>query len=297
LIGQSSSRHCLVEALERRQLLAGDFNTGFALPYILDFNRPKAGITDRDGMGTGFTYVQPNRAGDEYQPRLIDEKVGAGILRLYTNGTADAGSNFEGDDTLVNILTTRFSAASKPFWVHARVNGPIPQIDQDFEEGGILFGPDQDNYVKLVAASNGGKQGLQFLDEEKYKAGFRHELSTTKVYDIGSFNSIATLDLFMSGNPDTGQVFALYSVNDGPITQLPVTLQLRPDKAAAFFSSAGFAGVIAQNKNNAGGIDVTFEKFQIRRGLLGQTQQTPTGEISTGSRRLFNDVRWNRSRK
>src|SRR5690242_263340 len=103
-----SSRFCaaasvrsMMEALEDRRMLAGDPTAGYALPVVFDFNRSKPGLVDRDGSGIGFTYVQPNKNGDEYQPRLIDEKIGAGILRLYTTGTSDAGSNFEKDNSLV----------------------------------------------------------------------------------------------------------------------------------------------------------------------------------------------------
>ena len=96
------SRAVICEQLEDRRLLAGDPLAGYALPVTLDFNRAKPGIADRDGTQMGFTYVQPNRNGDEYQPSLIDMKIGAGVLRLYTTGTANSGSNFEGDNTLVN---------------------------------------------------------------------------------------------------------------------------------------------------------------------------------------------------
>jgi hypothetical protein len=49
---------------------------------------------------------------------------------------------------------------------------------------------------------------------------------------------------------------------------------------------------MAQQKNNGGGIDVTFDKFQVRRGTLsGDTNPTPSGMIVTATRRFFNDVR------
>ena len=50
-----------IEALERRQLFAGDFNAGYALPMLLEFNKNSIGLLDRDGVGTGFTWVQPNK--------------------------------------------------------------------------------------------------------------------------------------------------------------------------------------------------------------------------------------------
>src|SRR6187551_1389338 len=82
------------EALENRQLLAGDPLAGFPLPFQLDFNRPKQGLLDRDGSGTGFTYAIPNAAGDEYNPGAIDLRMGAGILRIYSSGNATTGGMF-----------------------------------------------------------------------------------------------------------------------------------------------------------------------------------------------------------
>ena len=193
----------LLEQLETRRLFAGDPTAGYALPVTFDFNRSKPGLVDRDGTGIGFTYVQPNRTGDEYQPRLIDEKVGAGILRLYTTGTANAGSNFEGDNTLVNALATTFAASSKPWVISTRILGPLTEITQPEEEGGILFGPDEDNYVKLVVSASGGKTGLQFFDEQKFSTGYKHSLPMT-VYNIGTLSTITTLDLYLAGDPKTG---------------------------------------------------------------------------------------------
>jgi hypothetical protein len=289
LLGQSS--RVVIESLESRRLLAGDFNAGYALPMLLEFNKNSIGLLDRDGVGTGFTWAQPNKTNTEYQPRLIDVKFGAGILRLYTNGTSSAGSNFDNDNTLVNILQTRFAASSKPWVVAARILGPIPQIDQPHEQGGIIFGPDQDNYVKLVAAAENGQVGLQFVDEQKSGSTFTHAL-TDQIFNIGSFSAISTLDLFFSGDPNTGVIRALYRVNNGTVKELASKLTLTGTAKGKFFSNAGFAGIMAQNKNDAGGIDVTFDQFLIKRGVLtGEIQQQPNGKITTAGRRVFNDVR------
>ena len=231
----------LIESLEQRRLLAGDFNAGAALPYTLDFNRSRDGVLDRDGSGTGFTWVQPNRDGTELDHTKMDLKIGVGILRLYSTG-----NNFEASNTLRNALTVRYAASSRPWVISARINGPIPQIDADGEQGGIIFGPDQDNYVKLVVTKTPQGQGLQFLDEQIFKTGYRHQLPQT-ITGIGSFDSIQTLDLYMSGDPDTGVVRALYRVNSGPVIELANALTLTGDKKGAFFSSAGFAGVMARS--------------------------------------------------
>jgi len=176
----------ILETLERRQLLAGDFDAGFALPYVLDFNRSKTGLLDRDGSGTGFTWAQPNVSGTEYSAGRINLKIGIGVLHLYATDDNANTTNFNGENTLKNILTTRFSASSKAFVISARLNGPFPQLTAADEQGGIMFGPDQDNYVKLVIGNNGTTKGLQFLDEQKFKTGFRHQLPQQS-YTIDSF--------------------------------------------------------------------------------------------------------------
>src|SRR5438093_11938396 len=103
--GCCTARRAVVESLESRTLFAGDFNAGVALPYQLDFNRSRAGVVDRDGSGTGFTWVQPNRDGTELDTSKMDLRIGAGFLRLLSVGT-----NYDATNTLKNALTVRYSA-------------------------------------------------------------------------------------------------------------------------------------------------------------------------------------------
>jgi hypothetical protein len=273
----------VVEALEQRRLLAGDFNAGFALPYNLDFSTAAGGIQDSDGSGTGFTWVQPNFDHDEHQPDKMDLRPGAGVLRLNSVGT-----NFEENNSLVNALMVRYAASSRPFVISARVIGPIAQIDENGEQGGILFGPDQDNYVKLVAIKTGQGVGLQFLDDQRFRSAFRHQLSEN-IVNIGSFANIETLDLSMAGDPDTGAVRGFYSVNGGPVVQMPGVLRPRGDKRGAFFNNAGFAGIMAAQGASTSGIDFTFDSFGLRRGIL-RAGPAGSGAIDFPSK-VFNDVR------
>ena len=98
--------------------MAGDASVVQSLPFSLEFDVPRPGtIADKDGEGTGFTWVQPNTAGAEYQPALIDLRPSEGILYLTTTGTAAAGGPYEGDNTLVNALQTQFNAATGSFTI------------------------------------------------------------------------------------------------------------------------------------------------------------------------------------
>src|SRR3982751_3041810 len=55
----------VIECLEGRRLLAGDFSIVHTLPYALEFSGQAGGIKDAGGLGTGFSFVQVNRLGNE----------------------------------------------------------------------------------------------------------------------------------------------------------------------------------------------------------------------------------------
>jgi len=44
-------------------------------------------VLDKDGQGTGFTRVQANTAGNQYQPNLLDLDTANGVLNITTTGT------------------------------------------------------------------------------------------------------------------------------------------------------------------------------------------------------------------
>jgi hypothetical protein len=287
---RSAIRPVVLESLEQRRLLAGDFNAGVALPYQLDFNRSKTGILDRDGSGTGFTWVQPNNLANEYSPAKINLKIGVGLIRMYATDDNANTTNLNGTNNLENVLTTRFAASSKAFVISTRINGPWPQLTDATQQGGIIFGPDQDNYVKLTLGSNGSSVGLQFLDEQKFKTGYKHSLSSN-LTNIGSLSAVSTLDLYLSCDPATGIVRALYRINSGAVIELPQQLTLKDDKRAAFFSNAGFAGLMVQNDNTGHGIEMAFDQFGLKRGVLNGSTSSSNGTISVPSRKIFNDVK------
>ena len=232
----------VVEALEARQLLSA--STIQTLPFSLDFSSDRGEIADKDGQGTGFTIVQTNKLGTQYQPALIDLDTANGVLNLTTTGTSTAGSNSNNDNTLVNGLETLFNATTSGFKITTRLPGPLSQITSPSEQAGIMFGPDQDNFIKLVAISQPSGQVIQFADEESSNGTtFTHQVSQT--LSIGSFASISTLDLQLVGDAATGTVSAYYSLNGGAFTKLSKTVTLTGTFKNNFFTSAGTAGIIA----------------------------------------------------
>ncbi|MEA2711462.1 MAG: large repetitive protein, partial [Phycisphaerales bacterium] len=165
LAGLQSAWMPIVEQLEERRFFAVD--TVQTLPFVLSFNTDHGDLLDKDGQGTGFTRVQANNAGNQYQASLIDLDVAAGVLKLTTSGSSTTGSNTDGQNSLINALETQFNATTSGFKISARLLGPLSYISQPAQQAGIFFGPDQDNYVKLSAIAQNGNTYIQFMDEQK----------------------------------------------------------------------------------------------------------------------------------
>ncbi|HYO10740.1 MAG TPA: choice-of-anchor D domain-containing protein [Tepidisphaeraceae bacterium] len=254
----------VVEQLEKRALMAA--STVQTLPFILDFNNAVGNdVLDKDGQGTGFTRVQANKNGNEYRPDLIDLDTAAGVLKLTTTGTSTAGSNTNNDNTLVNALETQFNATTSGFKITARLKGPLSYIDTPSEQAGITFGPDQDNFIKLVAISQPGGQLIQFGDET-YTGGSTYGHQVNQTVSPGSFAGISALDLQLVGDATTGTVTAYYAVNGGAFVKLSRTVTLSGSIKSNFFSGAGRAGIIAASKNDAGPETMSFDSFRIDAG-------------------------------
>ena len=118
--------------------------------------------------------------------RAIDLNPADGVLHLTTTGTSTAGGPLEGDNTLVNGLQTQFNAQ------HRRVHHPhAPRRPARLhrrtpsEQGGIIFGPDQDNYVKLVAVAQPGRHvpAVHRRAEGRRQPTYTHQISSAHVAD------------------------------------------------------------------------------------------------------------------
>src|SRR3954469_9380233 len=96
----------IIEMLEGRRMLSS--STVQSLPFLLDFSTDRGELLDKDGEGTGFTRVQANNLGTEYQPTLIDLDTAGGVLKMTTSGSSTSGTNSTADNTMVNGLETQF---------------------------------------------------------------------------------------------------------------------------------------------------------------------------------------------
>ncbi len=79
-------------------------------------------LADKDGEGTGFTYVQPKGNGDQYDPSRINLDLTSGNLVL----TATQGSNTSAN-TLKNALQVGIDA-TQTFTVTTRLKNPSANL-------------------------------------------------------------------------------------------------------------------------------------------------------------------------
>lgn len=244
--------------LEPRQLMA------VSLPFRLDFASDQGGVLDKDGQGTGFTQIQVNKLGSQYVPTAIDLNTTAGTLAITATGNATNGSNSGTDNTLTDALETTFDATTSGFTITARLIGPLGYIKDAYEQAGIYFGPDQDNWVKLVATKLNEGQFIQFRDEINGANGTIVDANSR--VNVGSFANISTLDLRLVGDGTTGVISAYYSINGQIFTKVAWSITVAADKRASFFNSNGVSGLIVSNKNNLAPITATFDSFEITAG-------------------------------
>lgn len=90
-----------------------------------------------------------------------------------------------------------------------------------------MFGPDQDNYIKLVAiAQSGGTLGLQFYSENK---GVGTTIGPT--VPISSPSTLQSLELRLLPDPQAGTVQAayraIYPTSDTGLVILPNSVALK----------------------------------------------------------------------
>lgn len=225
---------------------------------ILEFSSPVPGtILDKDGQGTGFTTVQGNKAGNQKVPSLIDLKAGSLAL------TATKGTSVGGINTLKNALQVGLNS-NQTFTVSTRVKDPLLDLTTA-SQAGIFFGPDDDNYVKLVAAKS-GNNGLRIqLFREVNGASSSVDLATVP----GSAN-IRTLDLYLTGDTERNTFSAAYRINSdtGARLTLDQNFRLPQNQAARFFGNAttARAGILSYTEQ-AQNVPITFYSFGIAQNV------------------------------
>ena len=203
-------------------------------------------------VGVAFPYDATNGTGNSPAFDLTFEEddlssgtipSNAGFTGLMTDGETSLEDLWDPDavaldDGVLQIRATRGDPLAEPteerppqrnafqfgvsppegqFTAHVRLPEPFSDLDslQNFQSLGLFIGTgDQDNYVKLVA----GSQGIELLGEVEQNREFRSRAPQELL-------GLEGVDLYLTVDPAAATVTASYTVTDGGETGEPVLFE------------------------------------------------------------------------
>jgi len=229
------------------------------LPYTLDFSSDQGKIQDTNGVGTGFTYVDPPTNGTGYIPANLQVDQAAGVL----NVTTTAGLAFKTSNSQDNALGVGIDAPSQVTRIETTLDS-MPTASNHNEQAGLWFGNDEDNYLKLVAIDTPTGTRIQFLMEVN---GESVDNQSSPFIDLDGHN----LSLSLVADPTTQRVAATYQVDAGA----PVSFE--QDQAPGEFFSLDaaridpnigtdtFAGILASHRGGTTPLVYRFDRFSVTK--------------------------------
>ncbi|WP_341936704.1 Kelch repeat-containing protein [Marinimicrobium sp. C2-29] len=227
------------------------------LPYILEFEEGAGGVLDLFGQGMGFTYVLPSSKVDSYLQDNVELNLGAGVLDITsTKGILHLDVNNQ-----INPLGVGFAGPNQITKITTTLNNPHPGTG-NYEQAGLWFGYNEDNYVKLVYNSFLADPVVEFAYEQN---GVWTKSTARKVGDLSG----SRLELELIANPSTRAVDAYYLINGGFRTHVD-NIIVEPEFFS--FDAAGidpeigtrsFTGIMTTNRHGPAPITYEFERFAV----------------------------------
>ena len=239
-------------------------------PYQLDFGSDAGKVADANLVGTGFTMIDPATKGDGYLPSNVMVDTQAGTLNLTTTSGISSGSTNSQD----NALGVGIDAPDQISVLTTTLLNP-PAGTGKYEQAGLWFGLDEDNYVKLIVRSTAQGTDIQYLFEQ---GGVQKNAIAKSVLDVSQ--SAVTLQL--RADPATKGITGSYSIDGGDLVRVGI---FRPP--GEFFSSdaAGidprigtrtFGGILATHRNGSAPLTYAFDDFT----LVSESSSGPSGSSS-----------------
>jgi glucose/arabinose dehydrogenase len=240
-------------------LIAGGSSASAApIPTVLDFSAPVAGtVGDKDGEGTGFESVQANKNGPGHLPANLD-LTGGQLLLTSTAGDTGRTVNTQANALQVTVTPTN------GYTVSALIDGPLP-VTTPFQSAGIFVGPDQDNYVKLVA----GVGGTAEAPVPRFQLATETGAVLSQVNVPAGIDSADAIQLLLTVGPD-GAV-AASAIVDG------VTTPVGDTSLPGLGSGGDEAGIVSTNAGTgATPFTAKFDNFAVMAQGLFPGGGTPT---------------------
>jgi large repetitive protein len=227
------------------------------LPYVLDFDGDAGRLLDRNGVGTGFSWIEPTTNGDGYRPELLEVDEDAGVFRITTT----AGIASRDNNSLDNGIGVGVDAPSQRTVVRTTLTD-VPGGTGSFEQAGLYWSNDEDNYLKFVVQSSPRGPRVEALLELDGQA----VENTTKVIPTLPGSDI---ELRLFADPGSRSIQASYSLNGGVSQNLATFVvpgELFSFDAAGTDPTIGtrtFAGIFASHRSGPEPMVYTFEEFSV----------------------------------
>jgi hypothetical protein len=220
------------------------------LPHSLDFDEDHGGIRDGNGVGTGFTYIDPPDAGGGYVPDALEVAGGALTIRTHS------GIQWQEANALVNGLGVGIPSRGEVITARTTLLDS-PRGSRRYEQAGLWLGSDQDNYVKLVLTSPPTRFRLEFTMEIR---GRKVAIHRSTLPGSGSEG----VSLLLRRDTRRNTVGAWYATGSQPFTELG-TFSGTTDlgRVEPTPGVQGFAGIFATHRRATSGLTYRFDDFSL----------------------------------
>ncbi len=234
---------------------------------VLEFDRAYPGtLADAQAETVGFPDTMHNETDNDqvapttsYSAALLDiDTSGTGSLAVTTSAGLPNGS----DNTQVNTLCLPFDArGGGRFAVTTTINGPITNLTTANQQAGVLFGPNQDDYAKLLLIGQSGAPRIQYYAEQN-GSGANQGSSIA----IANPSDVTAVKLNLIGDPAAGTVKASYEIvrtgGSGGEVVISNVVTLSGTRRYRFFDRRAL-GCIVNSHSGASAVTAEFERFGV----------------------------------
>ncbi|WP_265991427.1 putative Ig domain-containing protein [Larkinella insperata] len=251
---------------------ANGLSTNLPIEYNLFNNDPGTGL-----FGLGFTGLMlPKVTGINYLD-LFDEDnlVAGGAVGAFSVVEATAGDPFQAVNTQENGFQFGVNTNSTPgpFRVQTRLLGPFfnNRTPQYHQSQGLYIGVgDQDNYVKVALAADGGTGGIEVVYES-------NGVASSVTYNLPGGLPSGSLDLFLSVNKSTGRVQPRYAKDGGALTDLGSSIAVSGPLLEAIQGVRALAVGIVCTSLNSTPFTATWDLIKVTSEAITNTAPVLTG--------------------
>jgi fibronectin type 3 domain-containing protein len=269
---------------------------------VIEFDATEGGLHGSGDVDTGFTMVQPSTSDPAYYLPQNITVAGGALTIAPTNGIAYLVNGPTGGDVNKNkqdnTLGVGVDSAGKALRLSTVVT--VPGNAEGSAQGGLWFGPDDDNYLKLVVAGNSSTGRQIQLSREIAGATDTTAPTADQVTlqtNTGTITGTTKVTLNLDVDAVAGQARASYQIGTGAVTNLgQVALPANFADGSLIDDSVpvtGFGGVFATKRNMAESaiVPFTFDRFTV--GELDTTAPAAPMALGANASTGENVLTWN----